>query len=77
MRWLPNWTSTRTRPAPKAWKHPKDHWRRKLQLRAPSRLAVGPIFFVGTKWLTPLWTAQASLVSQDHLVDPSLMICLD
>ena len=41
VRWLPNWTSTRTRPAPKAWKHPKNHWQPEAATQAPSHLRWG------------------------------------
>jgi hypothetical protein len=43
----------------------------------PIASAVGPIFLVGTRCVTLRWTAEAALMSQDHLVDPGLMIRLD
>ena len=42
----------------------------------PPRLC-GGVGFPDTKCVTPQWTARASLMSQDHLVDPGPMICLD
>jgi hypothetical protein len=57
--WLPNWTSTRTRPAPRAWKHPKNRWQPEAAVPAPSHLRWGRF----SSWAPggqPLRTHQAS-----------------